>query len=131
MIGLDTSILVRYLLEDDPSQTPRAIDLSEEECTELQPGFINHVVLCELVWVLESSFRYPRSVIGDSVGRLLRVPELRIENVDAASAALDAYLTTRADFADASIGWINREHGCGRTATFDRAAAGLDDSYAP
>ncbi len=130
MIGLDTNVLLRYLVEDDPDQTPWAVRLLEERCTEDQPGFINHVVLCELVWVLESSYRFPRRVVADTLDRLLRVPELRVEHIDGAWMALDAYLTTRADFADAMIGWLNRSHGCIGTATFDRAAAALDEFFA-
>ena len=45
MIGLDTNVLVRYLVEDDPAQASKAAHIIETRCTEDSPGFVNRVVL--------------------------------------------------------------------------------------
>ena len=52
MIGLDTNILVRYLTQDDPVQSPKARELIEQQLTEENPGFLSVVVMAETVWVL-------------------------------------------------------------------------------
>ena len=52
MIGLDTNVLVRYLIQDDPAQALLATKLIEENCSKHSPGRLSLVVLCELVWVL-------------------------------------------------------------------------------
>ena len=73
MIGLDTNILVRYLVEDDAKQASKAAHLIETRCTEDSPGFINRVVLCELVWVLESAYGYPLATVAANTTSTVRV----------------------------------------------------------
>jgi predicted nucleic-acid-binding protein len=49
--GLDTNVLARYLMQDDPRQSPRATRLIESLSAEA-PGFVPVVTIVELVWVL-------------------------------------------------------------------------------
>jgi len=57
MIGLDTNVVVRYLVQDDPVQSARAADLIEQQLTERNPGFLCIVALAELAWALERAYR--------------------------------------------------------------------------
>ena len=123
MKGIDTTILVRYLVGDDRAQFRVASRLIERECSVQEPGFVNHVVLVELVWVLESAYKIARPVIADTLGALLNTSQLSIEHPDDARAALREY-EDGADFADSLIAAANARAGCGYTATFDRRAAG-------
>jgi predicted nucleic-acid-binding protein len=59
VIGLDTNILVRYIVRDDEAQTELATHLIETKCTREQPGFIALLVLIELVWVLSRPLSIP------------------------------------------------------------------------
>ncbi len=131
MIGLDTNVLVRYLVEDDPAQASKAAQLIETRCTEDSPGFVNRVVLCELVWVLESAYDYPRATVAATLESLLRAAELEVDAADAARPALTAYRSRGVDFSDALIGRLNRNAGCDGTAGFDKAAAEPDDFFLP
>jgi predicted nucleic-acid-binding protein len=131
VIGLDTNVLVRYLVEDDSAQSSKAAHLIETRCTEDAPGFVNRVVLCELVWVLESAYDYPRATVAATLESLLRTAELEVDAADAAWPALTAYRGGDVDFSDALIGRLNRNAGCDGTATFDKGAASLDDFFAP
>jgi predicted nucleic-acid-binding protein len=56
MIGLDTNILVRYLAQDDPVQSPKATELIERQLTEENPGFVSVVAMVETVWVLDRAY---------------------------------------------------------------------------
>lgn len=125
MIGLDTNILVRLLVADDPAQTARAKHFVDNRCTRESPGFINCVVLAELVWVLARSHEYRRSDIAGAVESLLAGDDRVVEHHDAVQAGLEDYKSGRADFIDAIIVRINRARGCEATATFDRKAAKL------
>ena len=49
MIGIDTNVLVRYIAQDDPTQSKKATALIERGCSEDSPGFIGHVALVEVV----------------------------------------------------------------------------------
>jgi predicted nucleic-acid-binding protein len=125
VIGLDTNVLVRYLVQDDPDQAARATRFIEGQCHGESPGLVNRIVLCELVWVLESCYAYSRTQIADVVERMLRTSQLVVETPDDTWAALTSYRTGRADFADALICVGNRRAGCSVTVTLDRAAAVL------
>jgi predicted nucleic-acid-binding protein len=120
--GLDTNVLVRLLTGDDQTQAKRAQSYLSRECTPDSPGFINRVVLAEVVWVLESVYKYGRVVIIKAVEALLRTRDLRIEDAAATSSALSEF-EAGADFADALIGSTNELAGCSATVTFDQAAA--------
>jgi len=126
MIGLDTNILVRLLVADDPAQTARVKRFVDRHCTRETPGFINCVVLAELVWVLGSVYRYSRSEIADAIEDLLIGEDRVVEQHDAVRRSLTDFRSGRADFVDAVIVRINRTLGCEVTATLDRKAAMLD-----
>lgn len=126
MIGLDTNILVRLLVRDDPRQTKRAQDFVETHCTEKSPAFINSVVLAELVWVLSSSYGYGRAEIVMVLDELMTGTDRVFEHHDEVRAALKAFGSKRIDFVDALIAAINGAQGCKATATFDRRASGHD-----
>ena len=126
MNGLDTKVLVRYVTQDDVVQAKKATECITSKCTASDPCQIDRVVLCELVWVLESGYGYSRDQIGEFMESLLHTRQLEFESRDAALAALRQHRQGRADFADALIGAANRSIGCKTTFTFDRKAAGVD-----
>ena len=126
MIGLDTNVLVRLVVGDDPQQTRQAKAYVARHCTPDSPGFINCVVLAELVWVLASSYHYSRSEIATAVEALIAGVDRVVEHHHAVRASLDDFIAGRLDFTDALIGHVNRAGGCEATATFDRRAAKLD-----
>jgi predicted nucleic-acid-binding protein len=122
VIALDTNVLVRYLVRDDPRQTRAATRVVETSCTVETPGLVTLVVLCELVWVLERGYRYSRVQIAALVRGLLAADDLSIERSELAWQALNAFEEGPADFADYVIGGIGREAGAEATVTFDRRA---------
>lgn len=123
MIALDTNVLVRYLVADDPRQAQAARRLIESGCTVEAPGFLALVVLCELVWVLSQGYRYSRTQVGSVVRRLLAAQDLAVEQSDLAWQALRLYEDGPADFADYLIGLRARAEDAVATYTFDRVAA--------
>jgi predicted nucleic-acid-binding protein len=123
--GLDTNVLLRVLVGDDPEQTRRI----RAFLTALPPGerlFVNRIVVCELIWTLRRSFRLDREQIADVADRLLK-SSLVVEDYDALGFALYLYRTSGADLADCLLGVTNGFAGCERTATFDRRASELDE----
>jgi len=111
MIGLDTNVLVRHLVQDDPGQSRKPAQLITKQCMRDNPGFINRIVLCELVWVLESACGYPKDTIVVVLDKLLRTSQLKIEDVQAAWTAFRMYQKGKADFADCLLGTTNRIGG--------------------
>ncbi len=123
MKGLDTNVLMRHLTQDDIAQARLASRFIAAECTREEPCFINRVVLCEMVWVLESAYEYSRESISEALERVLRTHQFSVEDMGAAWSALRRYRSGVADFADCLIGETNREAGCAETITLDKKAA--------
>jgi predicted nucleic-acid-binding protein len=126
VIGLDTNILLRAIVGDDAGQEKRARAFLSEQCTQANPGFVNLIVLSELVWTLDKSYGFSRTEIAETIEALLMTTELSFEMRDDVVAALPVFRKSNAGFADILIETINRARGCEVTATFDRKAAKLD-----
>ena len=124
VIGIDTNVLIRYIVQDEPRQSATATHFIETTLSGDEPGWIASIVLCEFVWVLEAAYRYARNPIAATLQRLFEVDRFRLESPSLAWRALDAY-RAGADFADALIALGNEHAGCDYTATFDRGAARL------
>ena len=125
MIGLDTNVLVRYLVQDDPTQTRQANALIDRAAARETAMFINHVVMSELAWVLGRGYGYVRTALAEVIEKILLGRQFEIEKKDLVWTALTNFKASRADFADCLIGVINELAGCETTLTFDRSAASL------
>ena len=122
MIGLDTNVLVRYIMQDDPGQSPIATRLVESLTAE-SPGFVPLVALVELSWVLLSAYELDRSQLIEACEGLLRTKELVVERAQVAWRALRLMQRSDADFADCLITCSAEAAGCTKIMTFDRRAA--------
>ena len=123
MSGLDTNVVVRYLAQDDPKQSPIAARLMEKTLSSDEPGFISLVVLAEVIWVLVSLYSVDRAGVAEVVTGLLTIEQLRVESAELVWRAKRRYEVSKADFSDALIAECAVAAGCKRAVTFDRTAA--------
>ena len=123
MIGIDTNVLIRYIVQDDPIQSPLAGKFIEENCTKANPGFVSHIVLCELAWVLKRAYGCSKKVIVDVISQILSTAELRVEKSQCAWLALREFQSGMGGYSDYLIGVSHRQEGGAHTVTFDRKAA--------
>ncbi|MGD0026454.1 MAG: type II toxin-antitoxin system VapC family toxin [Xanthobacteraceae bacterium] len=126
MIGLDTNVLLRYFVKDDLAQWEKATHFIAARCSSENPGFIDRVALCEMLWVLSRGHGYSRPDIVRVIQQLLATQELLLEDEELVRSALQSYESSRIDFPDALIARVNLARGCEGTATFDRKAARYD-----
>ena len=122
MIGLDTNVVIRFVMQDDPAQTAVAERLFDSFSPE-NPGFISTITLVELIWVLRSSYNASREQIQWIVTTLLRSGGLKVERSDLVWMALHSYIRGAADFADYLIECSGDAAGCNYSVTFDREAS--------
>jgi len=122
MIGLDTNVLVRYIMQDDPKQTPVATRLVESLSSE-ERGFVPVIAVVELAWVLASAYDLDRNQLVEAFESILRTKELSVESAETVWQALRTFKVSTADFADCLIAASAAAAGCEKTMTFDRAAA--------
>ena len=121
MIGLDTNVLVRYIMQDDAKQAALASRLVESLGDSA--GFIPLVVIAELSWVLASAYSLNRGQIAEALEGVLRSKEWVVEKADVVWQAVRLFQGSGADFADCLIFRSAAVRGCERTMTFDRNAA--------
>jgi predicted nucleic-acid-binding protein len=120
VIALDTNVVVRFLVADEPRQAARARAVVARAASAGERLFIADVVWCETVWVLDSAYEFGRKEIGAALRRLLGAREVAVRSFDLLGAALDAYEGGRGDFADYLIRELARAEGCEAVVTFDR-----------
>ena len=125
MIGIDTNVLVRLIVADEPRQTAAARLFIREHCSSDDPGFVSNVVLAEIAWTLASGYGYSRHQIAGAIEQIMETVQLQIESSTDTAAALFEYRAGPADFADCLIAQSNQTAGCTHTVTFDRKAAKL------
>ena len=123
MKGLDTNVLVRYLVQDDARQAAQASKFIEKHCTEDNPCFVSQITLCELAWVLESNYNQTRADIANVIEQLLQVGQLEVMEPATVWRALSDYKRSNADFPDHLLARVNEACGCESTVTFDKKAA--------
>ena len=125
MIGVDTNVLVRFLVADDERQFEKARRLIKHEATAGDPVLISQLVLLECEWVLRSRYGLAKDEILGVFSGLLDSIEVRVEDETHVEEALYVWKDSGAEFADCLIGAKYRALGCGATISFDARAAKL------
>lgn len=125
MIGIDTNVLLRVIVADEPKQAEAARNFIRNHCSSDDPGYVSHVTLVELVWTLAKAYHLSREEIGAAVEQILETAQLDVEASSDVVAALRDYRKGPVDFADCLLARINAAAGCEHTVTFDRKAAKL------
>ena len=125
MIGIDSNILIRHLVQDDAVQSPKATALIERHLSESNPGFLSVVTIAEIVWVLQRRYRLSRQDVAAVLERVLQIESLVVEHEPEVYRAMLALKAGHSSFGDALIGALNSKAGCLRTLTFDRKATRL------
>ena len=125
MIGLDTTVLVRYLAQDDPVQSPKATELIERRLSEENPGFVSIVTMVETAWILDRAYGLADDEIAAAIERTLQADVLVVEDEQVVFGAMVALKEGHGSFADALIGGLGRRAGCTHTLTFDQKASRL------
>ncbi len=126
MIAVDSNVLVRLLVADDPRQTAVARELLESSFAAGEDCFASDPVLCELEWVLDSCYRVPRARLLEMLQELAANPHFVFESRTVLRQALDAFAAGRGDFSDHLIGGKAQARQARVTYTFDRALSNAE-----
>ncbi|BCH30235.1 hypothetical protein MesoLjLc_21650 [Mesorhizobium sp. L-8-10] len=122
MIGVDTNVLVRFLVVDDPVQNELARAFFAARSSE-DPAFVSAVTLAETIWVLNRRLNYPLVQVMAALREMLASEEISIEHAEGLGRLLHDEDTPETDIGDYLISWAGIAAGCSSTVTFDRRAA--------
>lgn len=131
MIGLDTDVLVRFLVEDDAEQTDRAVAALHRGSQRGERYFVSDIVLCELIWVLRRSYRIPRAEIAAELRRLLATAEVDFQSADRLPRLLTAWEAGGPDLSDLLVLETARRAGCSALLSFDAKLLALEGVTSP
>lgn len=120
MIGIDTNVLVRFLVQDDPDQAARAT-AAFGGLTAADPGYLTTVVLAETYWVLTRAYKLEAETVLSTIEDVMATEEIVVQDAGQATAVIAA-ARAGADFADALIEAACTARGCRRVLSFDESA---------
>ena len=123
MVGIDTNVLVRFVVQDDKKQAALASELIEHHCSATNPALIGLIVLCEFVWVLSSACGYSYVQIASALKQILVTECFAVAKHDLAWSAMRDYANGAGDYADCLIARLNELNGADTTFTFDKRAS--------
>ena len=124
MKALDTNVLLRYLVEDDPVQARQAARIIEDARRREEQLFLPLLVICETVWVLSRRYRQARSVIAEGLEQILETDIFLVEQADVVRTCLTRFRSGKGSFPDYVIGAVAEQAGCSITVTFDQDLEG-------
>lgn len=123
MQGIDTNILIRFLVGDDELQAKKVYNIFKKAELDKTELFVPLLVIIELVWVLESVYEVTRTEILDAINELLLMPILKFEHQSTVQQFIRSGMGSRYDLSDLLIAHSAREQGCESVITFDKKAS--------
>lgn len=121
MRAIDTNVLVRLLVQDEPGQ------LGAAEKFVAAGAWVSHVVLVETLWILDAAYQRTAEQIASAVEMLLAHAQIAVQDADVVMAALGRFrLQPMLGFSDCVVLETARKAGHLPLGTFDRRLAKAD-----
>lgn len=119
-VFFDTNFLLRFYLDDIPEQSARAKNMVQAAKDGSLLLVTDLVVICEMVWVMDSYYRLDKNQISEKMTNLYRTAGLVVLNGEILPNALAVYVSKNIDFTDAVIGAIASTNYIEYLASFDK-----------
>jgi predicted nucleic-acid-binding protein len=119
-VYFDTNFLLRFYLADVPSQASKAKRMIEAAMADSLLLVTDLIVVCEMVWVMDSFYKLPKKVIQEKIINLYETPGISIINGEILPDALNVYVNQNIDFTDAMVGVSAARIGAEYVASFDK-----------
>ena len=116
---VDTNIILRYLMADDPAKARACAALFKTAVERKQILWTTHLVMAEVIWVLEKFYKIPRTEIAEAVLKILNTTILEIEEKDVVMSAVGLYQLKKIDFIDAYHAMMMLEWGVHTLYSYD------------
>jgi len=126
MKGVDTNILVRFLVGDDEIQSKKVYKLFKKAESKNDTLFVPLLVVLELIWVLESAYKISRKEIVESISDMILMPIFKFEHQTAIQQFTHFARSNNYDLSDLIIAYSAKKQGCESVFTFDKKASRSD-----
>lgn len=123
MRAVDTNVVVRLIIRDDPRQADAA------DAFIANGAWMSHLALAEAAWVLRSVYNLSPTEVAEAIGMLLQHESLVMQDSDVVAAALEHFRKRPSlGFSDCMMLEIARKAGHAPMGTFDRALSKLPNT---
>ncbi len=119
-VFFDTNFLLRFYLADVPLQAKKAKRMIEAAINGSLLLVTDLIVICEMVWVMDSVYQLNKIDIVEKITNLYETPGIVVLNGEILPKALTAYIDRNVDFTDAIIGASALHHDISFLASFDK-----------
>jgi predicted nucleic-acid-binding protein len=119
-IFFDTNFLLRFYLDDIPAQALKAKRMVQAAKDGAFLLVTDLIVICEMVWVMDSFYDLEKEVIAEKITNLYRTPGVEVCNGDTLPDALSIYVTKNIDFTDAVVASSALKNHIEYIASFDK-----------
>jgi predicted nucleic-acid-binding protein len=120
MISIDSNVLIRILVDDDPAQAQKARALVSRIAKEQGKIFLHQIILIETLWVLKRVYGFSKKELISVIEDLLVYDLFTISNSETVEHALEYYKEGKADFSDYLVSVSCRQHKHTPFYTFDK-----------
>jgi predicted nucleic-acid-binding protein len=121
MIAADTNLIIRHLTQDDTQQAEKVGVLFDQAELRQEPVLLNHIVLCEVCWVLKAVYGFEKPWISEALQALLDDGGFHIQDRPLVEESLALYKRHSGQFSDHLIGVANQHQVASTTYTFDKS----------
>jgi predicted nucleic-acid-binding protein len=122
VIGVDTNVLIRLFVNDEPEQHAKANAFFGARTPD-DAAFVSVATTMEFIWVLTRSYKRPQDEALGLLKIVLSSRDAVVEMADSVANAVETAFDTKGDFSDVIIAQAGRRAGCSHSVTFDRPAA--------
>jgi len=119
-VYFDTNFLLRFYLDDIPKQAANAKEMVNSAKEGRVCLVTDLIVICEMVWVLDSYYGLQKDEISEKISNLYETPGITVLNGDVLSQALNIFVDKNIDFTDAIIAASALKNSIEYVASFDK-----------
>ena len=120
MILLDTNIILRFILDNDPALSPKAKAIFENISRKNIKVFVSLLTISEVIFTLERSYKLPKKALVDKLLAIISQPNIIVEKQDLLKGIFSYYLNQNLSFVDSYHVTIMDKKGINQIHSFDR-----------
>ena len=120
MTFLDTNVILRYLTWDDSEKAKKVEGLFKRIAKGEESLYTTILVINEVMWALEKSYKLPKSEIIDYTKHILNTPNLHLEDKELLLEAINLYELENIDFIDAYNAIFMETKGINSIYSYDK-----------
>jgi|SRR3989344_3101132 len=119
MIFLDTNVILRFVLDDNPELSPKAAAIFDTIQNSKTKIYLPPVIVAEIVYVLLKVYKTSRIEISQKLLPILKIPAIKTDHKDIYSKVLKIFVNKNIDFEDAVMVVLMEKKGTTQLYSFD------------